>query len=156
EGAVFAFDGLMGNILWRWDGTANVGNAGNTLGTPLAAGDFNHDGVNDILVTFNMSIVRVYSGSDGSLIREFNPQNAGNGFAGFSLAVGDVNQDGNLDLLSGSITDYSPNATFPQPNQGNGSLHILSALPPAGCQTAVDAVPLIYDALGSLVPSGNP
>jgi uncharacterized delta-60 repeat protein len=73
-------------------------------GVRVATGDFNGDGFDDIVTGTGpggSSHVRVFSGSDGKLLREFFAYNSGF-TGGISVAVGDVNGDGVVDIITGA------------------------------------------------------
>ncbi|MEK6233928.1 MAG: hypothetical protein N2C14_04385, partial [Planctomycetales bacterium] len=76
----------------------------------VAAGDVTGDGVDDIITSADrgaVSDIRVYNGTDGSLVRRIVP--FANYLGGVRVAASDVNQDGFVDVIAGSgpgaITD---------------------------------------------------
>lgn len=81
-------------------------------GVRVAAGDVNGDGRADIIAGTGPGAaqIRVFSGTDQSLLRNFIP------FAGFSggvfVAAGDVNGDGFDDIIAGVGTDSSLISVF--------------------------------------------
>lgn len=103
----------------HFDGPAT----GDELGASVTSrGDVNGDGVNDLIVGAPRPVgdpgpgsVFIYSGVDGSLIRQIPGVLAGDNF-GFSVATADVNGDGFSDVIvgapgnSGDVYVYSGNS----------------------------------------------
>ncbi|MFO0984574.1 MAG: integrin alpha [Planctomycetota bacterium] len=85
--------------------------AGDQMGTSVRdAGDFNRDGYVDVIVASpgengGIGAARVFSGKDGSIIKTFLGQSAGDHFGRGVSGVGDVNQDGFDDVLIGAPQD---------------------------------------------------
>jgi hypothetical protein len=116
-GKVYVYSGLDGSVLYTFTGE----HAGDQLGYSVAGADINADGHSDIMVGAyradpvdsithkplkNAGAVYIYSGSDGHLLQTFNGVQAGDHF-GFSVAnAGDVDGDGNADVIVGA-----PNAS---------------------------------------------
>jgi hypothetical protein len=106
-GEARVWSGLDGSLLYVFHGDASGDQAGYSV---CAAGDVDGDGHADVAVGINASdipglnagIVRVYSGADGSVLREFHGATPSALF-GYSIALaGDCNGDGYPDLVVGS------------------------------------------------------
>ncbi len=104
--------------------------ANSSFGLAVAnAGDVNGDGIADIIVGANEAgdtLLRpgrafVYSGADGTELYRFTGDSSHNRF-GFTVAGGDINNDGFSDLLIGTLYRSSPTATTV------GSVHIYSGV----------------------------
>ncbi|HEY8668228.1 MAG TPA: Calx-beta domain-containing protein, partial [Tepidisphaeraceae bacterium] len=97
------FDGATG---LQMDGPVGAFSAfdGAFLGwTAVASGDVNGDGKADIITGAHLGVaprVRIFSGVDGSLLRELDAYD-GPFQRGVFVAVGDVNGDGSADLITG-------------------------------------------------------
>ncbi len=105
-------------------------NANSDFGLSVAnAGDVNGDGIADIIVGANEAgdtLLRpgrafVYSGADGTELYRFTGDSSHNRF-GFTVAGGDVNNDGFSDMIIGTLYRSSPTASTV------GSVHIYSGV----------------------------
>jgi hypothetical protein len=78
-------------------------------GVAVASGDVTGDGIDDV-VTVPASgggpHVKIYSGADGRLVREFFAYSGF--FGGLSVALGDVDADGKLDVITAPATVGGP------------------------------------------------
>lgn len=106
-GSVFIRSGATGALLFQFDGGPND-RLGGSLGE---LGDVNGDGVPDILMGSSHATVAgiqqsgaalVYSGADGSLIRQFDSGLAADHFGAVVAGAGDVNADGHADIIVGA------------------------------------------------------
>ncbi|MBC8404436.1 MAG: FG-GAP repeat protein [Planctomycetes bacterium] len=114
EGRAYVYSGFDGKKLYRFDGRSSE----DRLGFAVAgAGDVNGDGFDDVLVTslwcsesgFNQAgCVDLYSGANGSILRQWKGGQPNNYF-GYSIAgPGDTNADGTPDVMIG-VPTASPN-----------------------------------------------
>jgi RHS repeat-associated protein len=95
------FDGTTGKPFKGTLGSFNAFAAGATDGVFVAAGDVNGDGTPDIVVGTDQASspsIRIFSGSTGALLGTIplSPDFAG----GARVAAGDVNGDGNADIIA--------------------------------------------------------
>ena len=119
SGSVRVLSGFDGSVLYNFNGDS----ASTGLGSSVSgAGDVNGDGFADLIAGAegddtngpDSGLARVFSGSDGSVLHNFNvvdSSNARNARFGFSVSgAGDVNGDGVADLIVGdrSISTSGP------------------------------------------------
>ncbi|MEI8361488.1 MAG: FG-GAP-like repeat-containing protein, partial [bacterium] len=131
QGAVYIFynDGIIPSLAMNADKNILGGAAGEAFGYVIVALDLNNDGQNDLAVgatSYNSSMGRVYvfyndgnlpaTGAAADII--INGQATGDNF-GYSLAVGDFNNDGKTDLVVGAYRSLSNGAVYIFYNDGS-------------------------------------
>jgi len=122
-GSVRVISGSDGSILHTFTGNGEDG-FGWSVGS---VGDVNGDGIPDLIVGgqydnnngINSGSAHVISGSDGSVLFDFNGDDAGDGFGVSVSGAGDVNGDGIPDLIVGAYRDDNSGS-------GTGSARVLS------------------------------
>ena len=109
SGSARVLSGADGRVLYDFEGDSFE----DFLGSDVSgAGDVNGDGFDDLIVGasgdddngFNSGSVRVLSGSDGSLLYEFDGDSGGDGFGRSVSSAGDVNGDGFADFFVGAVS----------------------------------------------------
>ncbi|RMH02575.1 MAG: hypothetical protein D6702_08430 [Planctomycetota bacterium] len=108
-GAVIAYSGADGSQIWRYDGQRAEAHRGEAL---APAGDFDGDGVPDLLDGSQRSVgkpyaryagaVLVHSGVDGSPLYEIRGSDPFQGLGAAVAPAGDIDGDGLDDFLVGS------------------------------------------------------
>lgn len=109
-GRAAVYSGTDGHELWSFTGAAGDG-----AGPGREAGDVNHDGVTDIAVGLYTSsaggpyagAVVLLSGRDGHRLRTITSSSAGEDFGFDAVGIGDVNNDGQPDLLGSAASGAS-------------------------------------------------
>lgn len=153
EGAAYVFSGADGTQIFEWLGS---GLSGGSLGSSVAGvGDLNGDGHADVAVArastpFTaaplMGQVRVYSGSDGSLLHFFSSLGSFDDF-GSGLAGGeDVTGDGVPDILVGARLSSSGGRAFLYDGAGGSLVRFFAPSDPSSMFGA--AVAFVGDANG--------
>ena len=108
SGSATVFSGSNGALLYTFDGPSANYEFGYAV---AAAGDFNNDGNDDLLIGARFAdsggnpfsgAVFVYSGADGSLLQRLDGSTSGDTFGTSVSGAGDVNADGFDDILIGA------------------------------------------------------
>ncbi|MEC9372654.1 MAG: integrin alpha, partial [Planctomycetota bacterium] len=105
-GVTFVYSGATGALIHQIDGAAG----GELMGYAISdAGDIDGDGVNDIVSggPFGNGRVRVYSGDDASVLREWLGPADARSFGAAVAGIGDVNGDTVPDILIGASNPFS-------------------------------------------------
>ena len=158
SGSATVYSGLDGSVLHTFNGDA----ANDRFGISVSgAGDVNNDGNDDLIVGArwdddggaNAGSARVFSGVDGSTLYTFHGLAAGDEF-GYSVSgAGDVNNDGNDDVVVGAYFDDTNGADA-------GSARVLSGVDGAVLYTfygdsASDFLGLSVSGAGDVNNDGN-
>jgi len=98
-GRIYVFSTKTGKRLWSADGAE-----GDQLGTGIeAAGDTNKDGIPDVIASApGGGYAKIYSGSDGRVLRTLNAENKNDMFGRHADGAGDVDHDGYADVIVGA------------------------------------------------------
>jgi hypothetical protein len=107
-GRAFAWSGADGHTLLTLTGSE----AGDGLGPGRGAGDVNGDGIDDLAIgSYTSSAgaskagrVTVFSGTDGAVLRTVTSTKAAENFGFDTVGLGDVDGDGEIDLLVSAAT----------------------------------------------------
>jgi hypothetical protein len=107
SGIARVFSGFDGSVLYDFYGDGPGWLAGSAA---AAAGDFNEDGYDDVIVGCRGASPEgltkagqavIYSGFDGAVLLTLNGRHAGDGLGSGVACVGDVNMDGTVDYAIG-------------------------------------------------------
>jgi FG-GAP repeat protein len=107
-GKAYAYSGADGTLLYQWNGKTEADNFGSAVAN---AGDTGGDGTDNVLVgAFTASpggiayagSAYLYSGADGSTLKEFVRRTRGGRFGVSVATAGDLNRDGRADVIIGS------------------------------------------------------
>ena len=130
RGSARVLSGNDGSVLYNLDGDTSSSILGDQFGFSVSgAGDVNGDGIDDFIVGApnddnngaESGNARVLSGSDGSILYDFDGDSAGDLFGRSVSAGGDVNGDGFDDFIVGARGDDN-NGT------SSGSARVLSGI----------------------------
>jgi hypothetical protein len=109
QGSVFLASGKDGKLIRRLDGPVAHANLGSWVN---AAGDVDGDGVLDLLVSSPNATVNnvreagtlyLFSGANGAVLHRFSGNDTGIQWGNQGACAGDVNGDGTLDIIAGTI-----------------------------------------------------
>jgi large repetitive protein len=148
-GAVYLLSGADGSVLRRHDGLGTDQRFGFLVSS---AGDANGDGVEDYAASarrdnslrYPSGLVVLFSGADGSVLRQFTSARKWDRFGHALAAAGDVNGDGFDDLIVGAPDDDFSGI-------GTGSVFVYSGADGRALHTLRGAK--VWDRFGSAVCS---
>jgi uncharacterized protein (TIGR03437 family) len=129
-------------------GTAQFYTAGDTFGS-VAIADFNGDGKPDVAaVDATAGVVSVFLGNGDGTLQTGNPISLSSSFTPLSVAAGDVNKDGNADLIMalGASSQGQPGAIAILLGNGKGTFQTPQVTPLPG--------PIILQAIGAAATAG--
>ena len=110
------FSGISGAVLMEFFAY----DAGFKGGVNMAVGDVNGDGQSDIITAPAANggpHVKVFSGADGSLLREFFAYDPGF-TGGLQVAAGDIDNDGRIDIITAAGPGGGPHVRIFSPSIG--------------------------------------
>ncbi len=108
NGALNAYDGATGSLLWRKDGTDNYGELGRNF---WVVGDLNGDGLSDAVAAMSEAdasgniatgVIQAFSGLNGSTLWRVEGSSDNEHLGLIVVRPGDLSGDGVDDLVSGS------------------------------------------------------
>lgn len=126
--------GVDGSVIHTFTGFADTLFGYSAIGVP----DLNGDGIRDVAVSSpfetigsftKMGLVRVFSGSNGSLIRFFSLQMDYAALGGALAYIGDTNGDNQGELLVGAPLISDPGVFFKEPTPSVGGVFRFSTAP---------------------------
>jgi subtilisin family serine protease len=157
QGRAYVFSGADGSLLLTLDSPNPQALA--NFGASVAVGDVNGDGKEDIAVgaykedvagNIDQGRAYVFSGADGSLLLTLDsPNPQANAWFGAPVAVGDVNDDGKVDIAAGAYSEDVGGNTW------QGRAYVLSGADGSLLFTLDTPNPQEYASFGAWVAVGD-
>ena len=122
----------------------------------LTMGDLNHDGIQDIVVGDKNGFLTVYVGNSNGSYRAATTYTIGNNAnIRESISLGDLNNDGNLDLVSNDANDHTISILFGNGNGSFSSRLTLSIPAPNTTTGSIKAIDVNHDGIADIIASNS-